>query len=251
MATEDQLSERKIYVTKDYSKFHLIKGNRTIKPNKVKRMKESIRKYKQYVPIIVTKDFGIIDGQHKFMAARELGLPIEYIIDPDLTVKDIQEMNTEQTKWALLDAIHSHASLENHDFINLEKLYADYGHKFQISTLLGIISPSAYNLSIREGTYKFTDEMYLKTKGVLAKLSEIKELFPQANTLKFARTYARCLKIQGFSHDRFMNQLPKVNGVLKPNMKDRDFYGAIDKVYNFGKKIESVLEIEVALIKRK
>lgn len=66
-------------------------------------------------------------------------------------------MNTHQSKWTLLDAIRSYATLGYQDYINLNQLYAQYGHKFQLSTLLGVISTSAFNGPIREGKYKLSN----------------------------------------------------------------------------------------------
>lgn len=62
MATEDQVLDKKIYVTKNLDKFKLVLGNRVIDRAKVRKIKESIRKYKQFVPLIVNKDLAIIDG---------------------------------------------------------------------------------------------------------------------------------------------------------------------------------------------
>lgn len=250
MATEDQVLDKKIYVTKNLDKFKLVLGNRVIDHAKVRKIKESIRKYKQFVPLIVNKDLAIIDGQHRWCALRELGLECEYIIDPDLTIREIQEMNTHQSKWTLLDAIRSYATLGYQDYINLNQLYAQYGHKFQLSTLLGVISTSAFNGPIREGKYKLSNEQMRQTMGVLSKISQVGDYFPQACTLKFSRTYKKCLGITEFSHERFMQQLPKNARFLEPSMKDREIMAAIDKIYNFNRK-KDLLSIESILLQRR
>lgn len=35
-----------------------------------------------YSPIIVSEDFRIIDGQHRFEACKELGFPIYFLVMP-------------------------------------------------------------------------------------------------------------------------------------------------------------------------
>jgi ParB-like chromosome segregation protein Spo0J len=74
-------SEYKIYKTKEYNKFKILKGNRTIPRNRVEKIKQSIEEVGCIInPIIVNENYEIIDGQGRFTALQESDKDIYYII---------------------------------------------------------------------------------------------------------------------------------------------------------------------------
>ena len=89
-----------VYSTSDYSKFRLVFGNRELLRRKVIKLREAIKienKILSY-PVVVNSNFQIIDGQHRFVALAELGLPIYYIVDDTFKVESIPKINTAQHK---------------------------------------------------------------------------------------------------------------------------------------------------------
>ena len=66
--------------TNDYLKFKTLKGNRNVNKLHVRRLKESFKEAYLLSPIIVNQNFEIIDGQHRFEAAKSMELPINFII---------------------------------------------------------------------------------------------------------------------------------------------------------------------------
>jgi ParB-like chromosome segregation protein Spo0J len=70
-----------IFSTFDYSLFTISVGNGQLNENKVKQLIKSMKKEYRICPITVkfrSRVFHIIDGKHRFMAAKRLGLPIYY-----------------------------------------------------------------------------------------------------------------------------------------------------------------------------
>lgn len=64
-------------VTSDYFRFKILDGNRDVLKSHVNKIKESMKKFGWIGPgIIVNEKFEIIDGQTRFYAAKELGLPM-------------------------------------------------------------------------------------------------------------------------------------------------------------------------------
>ena len=66
--------------TKDYEKFSIKSYNRNLNRNHINELKEKFATigYKDYLPILVNENYEIIDGQHRFVACKESGLPIVY-----------------------------------------------------------------------------------------------------------------------------------------------------------------------------
>lgn len=85
--------------TNDYSKFSIMKGNRAIDKSKVKKLVKSMEVKQLVCPIIVNENYEIIDGQHRFTASRELGLPVYYIVEEGYDIEDVKRANLIATTW--------------------------------------------------------------------------------------------------------------------------------------------------------
>lgn len=98
--------------TKNYSRFLFSKQNREIKTKTIIAIKESMKKF-GFIPgrpVLVTKEWIIIDGQHRFLAAKDLNIEVEFeILEGDYLEKMIQ-LNSTQSNWSLEDYVNSYAS---------------------------------------------------------------------------------------------------------------------------------------------
>jgi len=109
--------------TNDYDVFDTFNSNRPVSESSVKKIMESIQKigYIEANPIIVNKDFLIIDGQHRYEACKRLNLPIFYEeVDIDADLAMIQ-LNASQKSWKLMDYVHAHACKGIECYVELEK----------------------------------------------------------------------------------------------------------------------------------
>jgi hypothetical protein len=97
--------------TKEYQKFTFLRANRAINKKNVERIKESIREWGVIPgrPVLVDSDFNIIDGQHRFLALKDLGFAIPYeVIGGDVLGKTMA-LNSCQDHWQLIDFVKSYA----------------------------------------------------------------------------------------------------------------------------------------------
>lgn len=97
--------------TKDYSKFKFAKENRQTKKGLVEKLKESMQKHGFVAgrPILITKDWVIVDGQNRFKAAKELHLEVHYEFIEGNYVETMIDLNSSQSNWSLQDYINSYA----------------------------------------------------------------------------------------------------------------------------------------------
>lgn len=112
--------------TTNYSMFNIILENRPISPKKLIKLKKAIQEknlLKQF-PILVNSKavskaryqssdgntLGIIDGQHRFIIAQQLGLPIYYEIDDDIHLDDVARATSVVDKWSLSDHLHKYVA---------------------------------------------------------------------------------------------------------------------------------------------
>src|SRR5687767_13196050 len=103
-----------IKITKDYSVFKRIKGNREVYPQHVKNLVESFKgnpDILSYNPVLVNDRFEVIDGQHRIAAAKKLNIPVYYIVHKKLGLKDIQGLNSGTKPWGPMDYAKCYAEL--------------------------------------------------------------------------------------------------------------------------------------------
>ncbi len=81
--------------TRDYSKFKFLKTNREINRANVEKIKASIREWGIIPgrPTLVDGDYNIIDGQHRFLAIKELGHPVPYEVIGGDTIGKTMTLN--------------------------------------------------------------------------------------------------------------------------------------------------------------
>src|SRR5678815_5065585 len=99
--------------TSNYDSFKFFPTNRPIVTGKVNRFKDSFNKigYIEAFPILTDEHKRIIDGQHRFVALKEMGLEIIYKIDDSGVDPEILmiELNKVQDVWRLSVYVHHFA----------------------------------------------------------------------------------------------------------------------------------------------
>ena len=98
--------------TSNYSLFTTSHINRSINTGLVQRIAKSIQDigYLKSRPIIITGNYIIIDGQHRFEACKLLGLPIYYEIENVDFQKAMINLNMNQQIWRLNEYVESWAN---------------------------------------------------------------------------------------------------------------------------------------------
>ena len=96
-----------IFETTDYDKFSFSKMNRECDYKHVERLKKEMQERFIRTNIIVDNQYVILDGQHRYEAIKDLGLPLTYtVIDSENSETEIITMNTNTKNW------------QNDDFLN-------------------------------------------------------------------------------------------------------------------------------------
>lgn len=119
----------KIYFTREYGRFSFMRGNRDLDTRKIDKIKEDIRSgldILRYAPIIVNEQMEIIDGQHRFCVARDLKENVHYVINKDLTLKDVARINSRSKSWKHSDYLNSYVDLKKPAYLTLKELLDRY-----------------------------------------------------------------------------------------------------------------------------
>lgn len=161
-------SAQKIYVTTDYSVFKSLIGNRDIEKRRIEQAKKGfLTAGKQLTPILVNEKYEVIEGQARLKAAKELEIPIEFIIKRGATVKDAILLNTTSTKWSITDYIKSYASQGNQNYKFLLEMIETHPLFSPTATLILVSSNSssgAFSSLVREGEFTLTIEDMIRVR---------------------------------------------------------------------------------------
>ena len=148
---------KKIYSTKDYSHFSFLENNRIVKRSHVNDFKEEIKKNDRTMcfPIVVDPNLRIIDGQHRFHACMELGLPIYYVVDDDDDAEQAMiNCNKINKKWEMMDWLRYRANKNGGCYKQLLDFIQQTGTT--ISNAMVIFPAKAINAAtLRAGTTDF------------------------------------------------------------------------------------------------
>lgn len=120
-----------VYKTENYEKFKFIPGNREINSKHKKTLAESIKKYGLLAPIAVNRNYGIIDGQHRFECLKDAGLPVYFFIKEETPgseeeINRLIEENRTSRNWKRMQYIISMAERGNADLKHVVSVAEQY-----------------------------------------------------------------------------------------------------------------------------
>ena len=215
--------------TQDYSLFRMGDTNREVKEQR--DLYEDIQVNGVEIPIAVTSDFYVVDGQHRLEYAKRLGKIVPYFIVYNLTVKDAARLNCKRSNWTLLDYLKSHSKEGKQDYTHFLDVYDR--HKFTIGYLLKLANTSIK--SMKEGSMGFGSgarkrfqqkvgrilplwEINSKTRSLLAQ----QKILPALLLLINADNYDEAHAIKQFK--KYPHKLKSTSGGVEARQMLEDIY---------------------------
>lgn len=249
--------------TRDYARFSLMELNRDVNRQHVERLKKSFKRDYLLAPILVNENFEIVDGQHRFTAAKEMGLPIRYVVANGYTIEHVKMLNHEGRNWSVMDHFMSYAKAGLPAYVNTAKLFSKYEsianstisvivHKFSSAQTArseslyknakllkkdsgggsSSMSTQAFIESVKSGS--FSDSGLLKAEGFLQWLHKRAESFPAITSgayiasLLFLELYN-----DEYDRDRMAHAIDNYHAIMShvPNkaLAERE----LENVYNY------------------
>lgn len=243
--------------TNDYSIFKTLEGNRHVNKLHVKRLKESFKDAYLLSPIIVNEKYEIIDGQHRFESAKQMNLPIHFILCKGYSLKEVQILNTHMKNWKKEDYLKAYCDLGSPEYLK----FRDFMNMFPA---FGLASCETILTNSLTGGNKSTSSVELK--GVLnaggsyaikyfqegdlfipdfeksienaKKIMMIGEYFHGFNTTIFIRTMIGIFKIEHYSHSQLIERISANPDLLKTCHKVSECKLMIENIYNTRSRVK-------------
>ena len=237
---EEREKTYNVYVTKDYSIFKRLIGNRDIPESRISKIVESIQTIGWvHNPIIVNEKMEVIDGQGRLTALQRLKMPIEYIIAEGAGNKECIYMNMNMVNWKLPDFIKSYAEQGNENYQRLLSLMQRYANGN-----LDIISTAVYRLSkskhrdIKQGTLQLTEDQY---RAAIPRLKYIKPILEEIDDKKLPGSMVTLMQTLIYYYDypevdkdRLKYSVEKYIYNATPWVLNTDCEREVENCYNYG-----------------
>lgn len=233
--------------TQEYSRFHLLPGNRPVSRSLVKVIKASIGESNELDvhPIIVNEKGEIVDGQHRWTAAKELHIPFWFIQKAGIGLREAQIYNSVGKLWRYQDYLDSYIKLEKEDYIHLQKYINSYPMGITIAMeVLTSTDPdeSQKTLKRSERLYQFKTGSWratARTRGELfgTELNQYRNYIEES--VKYDREYVRAVQFmfirRPVEHLDMMEKLREYAKPLKAERDTRSYIRKFEDIYGKGR----------------
>ena len=248
----------KVLYERNYTKFTLFDNNRDINESHVEELIASMRKSGQLMPVVVTPDKEVIDGQHRLKACEKLGIPVSYVVNSTGNSKQIAVMNNTQKGWKSRDYL-KHFCHKSHynsaEYNKIAKFFDDYSLPFTVGISLlsdqyianGIAKDRGPMPAFRDGTFKIND--LEKARETAERLIKLKSFVPNlVKVVKFSIAFIKISKLDNFNLKTCYAQIEKNSNQFDKCVNQEDWNEAMVRAYNYklvtkGKKASKRISI--------
>lgn len=248
-----------IYETDDYSKFKRLEGNRNVKS--VKKILDSLDSVGYVLsPILVNEKFEVIDGQHRLEAFKKRGLPIHYMMQEGIGLKECQNLNTGQSNWTTMNYISSYAESGDEAFLRLASLVTEFGKTFRLEGVLMFAigykgQGGQTHKMIKEKAIDLTEERYELARERLHSSMELGFADLQKQNKFYVRSWwgavSYAYQHQDVNVKELALRLKNAPLELKSYNRTEDQLAVFDKIYNKGRRNKVFMSSDFQLGKYK
>jgi hypothetical protein len=246
--------------TMDYSLFKTLKGNRTINQAHLYRLTKSIGEQYLLSPIVVNDRFEIIDGQHRFNAAKANNLPINYIIAPGYGLKEVQVLNTNSSNWRNEDYLKAYCDMGFEPYIKFRsfmKRWPDFkfAAAFAIACQRSSYSVPGSNKALRSETNKkgsihknifSSGELTLADPAIIEKtakqITDFKPYYADYNRVIFVQAMLGVFSLEQYDHEKMIQKLKLQPNAMVNCVSIKQYRQLLTEIYNYRSRDKVSLE---------
>lgn len=224
-----------IYETTNYRMFKFLEGNRRVIPNHVQYFVKELKKNGMQIPAKVNDMNEITEGQHRFEACKQLGIPFKFFVEkkPVNRNEELDKLMSIQKgkQWRYEDVMHTQCVKGNSNYIALKSFYDKY-KDFSLSSII-YISNNCSGSDFRNG--KFTANQLDKADETLSFCRSLKHFFPAYNKVGFVTAINKCRNMEDFDFNFFKKKALKMSDRFYDCTHRDAFLDMILKIYNYKK----------------
>jgi len=182
----------------------------------------------------------IVDGQHRFVAAKTLKLPINYIIVKNYGIDEVQVLNTNSSNWGGKDYLDMYVERGFESYIKFKKFmedFPDFGIKSAIKIVTNGMDADGKVHAIDDKRKDFQEGRLKIHNLTLAyenarKIMEYKKYFSAHTHLRFVSAMIALFKIKKFDNDVLLHKISLSPTSLVPCHNIEQYKDLLEKIYN-------------------
>ena len=227
--------------TKDYDRFKNLVGNRSKDSLHLRRLVSSIQKEYLVTIIIVNEFWEIIDGQHRFDSARQLGLHVNYIMVQGYGLYEVHKYNSTNLRYSKNHYLEGYCQLQYKPYLELRKFMDTYP-EFGIGLAECIVTSKTGGVnqnrggSVRKKDFEDGKLIIPSLKNAMDnadKIRSFKDFYSGYNRAGFVKAMIGVLKNPNYDHKEMLAKVKKYPTMLKDASKVSDYKVLIEEVYNY------------------
>ncbi len=224
----------KIEITRDYSKFKKLAGNRIPKEKDIERLMESIKASKVVDPVCVNERMEVIDGQHRIEVCKRLGLPISYYIAIGANLATVHAVNSHRKNWDHNSYAESYMALGKEEY----KLYNNFRIKYNVPhiaamlLLTGHYSGTSTDNAFMKGEMKVVNMD--KAVDIIEKVIKLGTFYKGNMRRSFIWAFTILYNTEGFDYQRLYNKLAYQSRKMVDCPNTTMYVELLEEIYNYG-----------------
>lgn len=236
-----------VQTSSDYAKFKTLIGNR--KPNElhIKRLISSFKERYLFSPILVNEKMQIIDGQHRFLSAKELNLPINYLVVEGYGLEEVQILNTNSANWKKEDYLKAYCDLGIEPYLQMRQFmldFPDFGVAIAEMILTDNVNGENKQLVVDKVTMRMmgfqNGELNIpdlsKAYETAEKVLMFKPYYDGYNRSTFVRTLITLFKNENYIHADMISKLANNPSALTHCANVTQYKFLLEDIFNFRRR---------------
>jgi hypothetical protein len=233
-----------VHTTTDYSMFKTIDGNRNVNLLHINRLKKSMQEHYLFTVIVVNEKYEIIDGQHRFHAIRDLGLPLHYTMIPGYSLLQVQILNANSSNWSSQDYLQAYCDLGYEDYITLSEFLRKYNLNISIGASIlignttgqGGMKAGAPFEFFKHGTLKVSDKQVKDAEKFMDMLYLFEPYFNGFKTRSFVFALMKLSNNPDFSITELLQKVKIQPSALQSCVHVNQMISLIEEIYNYKRR---------------
>jgi len=244
MTTETKVQDTSMYRTRDFSQFKILNYNRAVDFKRITTLMDSINENGFLMPILVSENMEVVDGQHRLEAAKRLNCEVTYIkyniSDLEIPIL-ISTLNSVSKNWKISDyySLWSRRGVDVYLWMGdiVEKYNLEFNELYFLFVRGGSTGKNLLK-NFKNGSLTFTESQKNRIISLCEKFNTFinySELFKSFKPT-FRNAVLEIVKNPDYDSDRMIRKLQQDAGRLLNCVNKIDFIFQLEKVYNTGER---------------
>lgn len=215
----------------------LTEANREINQTHVEKLVAVIGKegYINALPIVVDPDGFIIDGQHRYLACKQLGIDAPIVVEKNFDI--VATLNSTQLNWSLKDYIKFYAEKGYEHYIILRALCKakNITYNSAIAIISGVL-PGGDRAVVKQGGFKIPDISEKALKKLDRKVDAILKLCAELGMPPRDRlviTIARLMRDPNFAFATMSSKIAYQKAKIHRCTTIQEYTSMLMEIYNY------------------